>query len=53
MALETELDGDGMSFASANAGEIWIVPADAKYASRAPAEYIACGELFLDSVLFP
>lgn len=32
--LETELDDQGMSFSPTNAGEIGIVPANSKYASR-------------------
>ncbi|WP_447971085.1 hypothetical protein [Nitrospira sp. M1] len=46
-ALETELDGRGKSFGPANSGEIWIVPAGARYASRARGGKINYGVVFL------
>ncbi len=48
-ALETELDGQGMSFAPANVGEIWIVPANSRYASRAQGNDVEYGVFFMDS----
>lgn len=48
-ALETELDGVGMSFSPATAGEIWIVPAGSRYASRADGGTVDYGVVYLST----
>lgn len=51
--LETELDGAGSLLHPPMNGEIWVVPARARYASVACGGVIRYAELFLDPDAFP
>ncbi|MCP5425875.1 MAG: helix-turn-helix transcriptional regulator [Gammaproteobacteria bacterium] len=46
-ALETELDGNGMSCAPANVGEIWSIPSGMRYVSRAQGGTIDYAVIFI------
>jgi AraC family transcriptional regulator len=47
--LETELEGAGALLHPPMAGEVWVVPAHARYASLAQGKVVRYAELFIDA----
>lgn len=51
--LETELSGANGAYAPAMPGEVWVVPANARYSSLALGKTVRFAELHLDPAKFP
>jgi AraC family transcriptional regulator len=45
--LESEFEGCGAAFDPPMAGEVWLIPAGARYASRARGKFVRYAELYL------